>query len=97
MKLKTPAARAALLIAIAGVFTGLCAPLAAQAQNIATVNGKTVPKARVDTLLAQAQRGGQPLTPELTAQAREQVVLREIFVQEAGRKGRGGRADGPSA
>jgi peptidyl-prolyl cis-trans isomerase C len=83
MKLKTPAARAALVIAVAA----LCAPLAAQAQNIATVNGKTVPKARVDTLLAQAQRGGQQVTPELTAQAREQVVLREIFVQEATRKG----------
>lgn len=83
MKLKTPAARAALLIAVAS----FCAPLAAQAQNITTVNGKAVPKARVDTLLGQAQRSGQAITPELQAQAREQVVLREIFVQEATRKG----------
>ena len=87
MKLKTPAARAALAITMLSLSVGMLAPLAAQAQNIATVNGKTVPKARVDTLLAQAQRGGQQLTPELTAQAREQVVLREIFVQEAARKG----------
>ena len=87
MKLKTPAARAALVVVAAGLCAGLLAPLAAQAQNIATVNGKAVPKARVDTLLAQAQRAGQQLTPELQAQAREQVVLREIFVQEATRKG----------
>ena len=87
MKLKTPATRAALLVAIAGACTSLFVPLAAQAQNIATVNGKTVSKARVDILLAQAQRGGQQVTPELQAQAREQVVLREIFAQEAARKG----------
>jgi peptidyl-prolyl cis-trans isomerase C len=97
MKLKTPAARAALLIAVAS----LCAPLVAQAQNITTVNGKAVPKARVDTLLGQAQRSGQAITPELQAQAREQVVLREIFVQEAARKGMAASpdvaADGPGA
>ncbi len=84
MKSKTPAARAALILSIA---LAAAAPLAAQAQNIATVNGKAVPKARVDTLLQQAQRAGQQLTPELQAQARDQVVLREIFTQEAARKG----------
>ncbi len=84
MKSKTPAARAALILSIA---LAAAAPLAAQAQNIATVNGKAVPKARVDTLLQQAQRSGQQLTPELQAQARDQVVLREIFMQEAARKG----------
>ncbi|MDP2005005.1 MAG: peptidylprolyl isomerase [Rubrivivax sp.] len=83
MKLKTPAARAALVLAAAA----LLAPLAAQAQNLTLVNGKAVPKARVDTLVQQATRAGQPVTPELEAQARDQVVLREIFVQEAQRKG----------
>jgi peptidyl-prolyl cis-trans isomerase C len=61
--------------------------LALHAQNLTTVNGKAVPKSRVDTLITQATRGGQPVTPELQAQARDQVVLREIFVQEAARKG----------
>lgn len=82
MKLKTPAARAALVLAVAS----LLAPLA-QAQNLTTVNGKAVPKARVDTLMQQATRAGQPVTPELEIQARDQVVLREIFVQEATRQG----------
>ncbi len=80
MTLKTHAARAATVVA-------LLLPLAAAAQNIATVNGKPVPKARVDTLLAQAQRGGQPVTPEMQQQARDQSVLREIFAQEAEKRG----------
>lgn len=61
-------------------------PLAAQAQNIAIVNGKPVPKARLTTLLQQASRGG-PVAPEMETRARDEVVLREIFAQEAERKG----------
>ena len=83
MKLMTPAARSALAVALAVVLM----PLAASAQNIATVNGKAVPKARVDVLLQQASRGGQQITPEMQAQAKDQVVLREIFVQEATKRG----------
>lgn len=79
----TLAARAAILLA-AGA---LLAPLAATAQNLAIVNGKPVPKARVDSLLQQAKRAGQAASPELEAQARDQVVLREIFVQEAEKRG----------
>ena len=62
-------------------------PLAVMAQNIASVNGKTVPKARVDTLLQQAEKAGQKITPEMQTQARDQVVIREIFAQEAERRG----------
>jgi peptidyl-prolyl cis-trans isomerase C len=68
-------------------------PLAVMAQNVATVNGKTVPKARVDTLLQQAEKAGQKLTPEMQAQARDQVVIREIFAQEAERRGIPANAD----
>jgi peptidyl-prolyl cis-trans isomerase C len=85
----TLAARATVL-AVAGA---LLLPLAALAQNIAVVNGKAVPKARVDTLLQQAQRAGQALSPEMEAQAREQVVLREIFAQEAEKRGVAATAD----
>jgi peptidyl-prolyl cis-trans isomerase C len=83
MKLQFPAARAAL----ASALVALLLPLAASAQNIAIVNGKPVPKARVDLLLQQAARGGQQITPEMQGQARDQVVLREIFAQEAARRG----------
>jgi peptidyl-prolyl cis-trans isomerase C len=59
----------------------------AVAQNIALVNGKPVPKARMETLLLQATRAGQQVTPEMEQQARDQLVLREIFAQEAEKRG----------
>ena len=71
----------------------LALPLAALAQNIALVNGKPVPKARVDTLLQQATRAGQPVSPELEQRAKDEVVLREIFAQEAEKKGIAGTPD----
>jgi peptidyl-prolyl cis-trans isomerase C len=70
-------------LAVALAFAG-----AVQAQNVAIVNGKPVPKARVDALMQQATRGGQqPVTPDLEARVREEVVMREIFAQEAEKKG----------
>jgi peptidyl-prolyl cis-trans isomerase C len=69
------------------------APLASLAQNVATVNGKPVPKSRVDVLLNQASKGGQQRSPELEQRAREEVVLREIFAQEAEKKGIPASAD----
>jgi len=68
----------------------LALPLAAVAQNVAIVNGKAVPKTRVEALLAQATSQGQPRTPELEAQVRDEVVLREMFMQEAERQGLSG-------
>jgi peptidyl-prolyl cis-trans isomerase C len=66
----------------------LAAPLTAQAQNIAIVNGKAVPKARVEALMSQALRqGNQQRTPELEQQVRDEVVLREMFMQEAEKRG----------
>ncbi len=70
----------------------LLAPLA-QAQNIAIVNGKAVPKARVDTLMSQALKQGQQKTPELEAQVKDEVVLREMFMQEAEKRGVAQSAD----
>ena len=84
MKTLSHVARVSLLAAA----IALASPLAAQAQNIAIVNGKPVPKARVDALLDQAtKQGGQPRTPELEAQVRDEVVLREMFMQEAEKRG----------
>ena len=55
----------------------------ALAQNIAIVNGKAVPKARLDALAEQVAKAGRPVTPEMQGQLREEVVTREIFMQEA--------------
>lgn len=59
----------------------------AVAQNIAIVNGKAVPKARMDALAQQVAKSGQPMTPELQDQLRKEVVAREIFMQEAEKQG----------
>ena len=76
------------LALVAAAIAPAMLPLAAQAQNIAIVNGKAVPKARFDALITQATRqGGQQRTPELEAQVRDEVVLREIFMQEAEKLG----------
>ncbi|WP_077037794.1 peptidylprolyl isomerase [Pelomonas sp. KK5] len=64
------------------------ATLSAHAQNVATVNGKPVPKSRVDLLVSQVLKGGQQKdSPELQSQVRDEVVLREIFIQEAEKRG----------
>src|SRR5687767_612904 len=59
------------------------APLAAQAQNIAVVNGKPVPKARVDAIITQVQKQassrGQQLPPNIDQLVRDKVVTDEIL------------------
>ncbi|MEJ7930017.1 peptidylprolyl isomerase [Ramlibacter sp. AN1015] len=74
-----------LLAALAAVT--VCAALPAAAQNIAIVNGKPVPKARADALAEQVARSGRPVTPELSSQIRDEVIAREIFMQEAQKRG----------
>ena len=62
-------------------------PMAALAQNAAIVNGKAVPKARMDALAQQLAAAGRPVTPEMQGQLREEVVAREVFMQEAQKQG----------
>ena len=54
-----------------------------QAQNVAIVNGKAVPKTRLNMLAAQVERSGRSVTPDMEQQLREEVIMREIFMQEA--------------
>jgi peptidyl-prolyl cis-trans isomerase C len=72
-------------VATAVMLTTL-APLAV-AQNVAIVNGKAVPKSRMDALAAQAARAGRPVTPEMQGQLKDAVIAREIFFQEAQKQG----------
>jgi len=77
---------ASLVLAAAGL-----ASIGAQAQNVAVVNGKPVPKARVDAIVSQvqkqAQARGQQLPPDLEKLVRDKVVTDEILSQEAERRG----------
>ncbi len=57
------------------------------AQNVAIVNGKAVPLSRVDALSQQIAAQGKPVTPEVTAQIKDEVINREVFMQEAQKRG----------
>ncbi|MDP2418335.1 MAG: peptidylprolyl isomerase [Hydrogenophaga sp.] len=78
MKFSLSALTAAALIA--------AAPWAA-AQNVAIVNGKAVPTARVEALAQQVAASGRPVDDAVRAQLKEEAVLREIFMQEAQKRG----------
>ncbi|MBX3591789.1 MAG: peptidylprolyl isomerase [Burkholderiaceae bacterium] len=60
---------------------------AAFAQNAAVVNNKPIPKQKVDDFVAALAAQGRPDTPELRAAVREELIARELFVQEAEKKG----------
>ncbi|MDD0837564.1 peptidylprolyl isomerase [Curvibacter sp. HBC61] len=68
---------------VAAAVIAVTLALPASAQNIAIVNGKAVPKSRADALALQVTRSGRPVTPELEGQIKEEVIAREIFMQEA--------------
>ncbi len=69
----------------AAVLGTMALPVAAQ--NLAIVNGKAVPKERVETLKQQVERSGRPISPEMENQIKEEVITREIFMQEAQKRG----------
>jgi peptidyl-prolyl cis-trans isomerase C len=75
--------------AVPAVFVALSlgATAAAHAQNAAIVNGKAIPSARVDEFVAALTQQGRPDTPELRTAVRDELIAREIFVQEAEKKG----------
>lgn len=67
--------------------------LPAMAQNLAVVNGKPVPSSRADMMVKQMAAQGQKDTPELRAMIKEELVNREILVQEADKLGLGTTPD----
>jgi peptidyl-prolyl cis-trans isomerase C len=77
---------------VAAAVLGMTA-LPAFAQNVAIVNGKAVPTERVEALKQQVERSGRPVTPDIEGQIKEEVIAREIFMQEAKKRGLEGTAD----
>ncbi|GAA4011226.1 peptidylprolyl isomerase [Actimicrobium antarcticum] len=80
-----PARLLVLLLAVAA--------LPAMAQNIAVVNGKAIPSSRADLMAKQAATQGQADTPELRKMVKEELINREVLVQEADKLGLGNSAD----
>ncbi|MGP8438730.1 peptidylprolyl isomerase [Paraburkholderia fungorum] len=63
------------------------------AQNIAVVNGTPIPKSRADALINQLVQQGKQDSPQLQMAVREELVNREILMQEALRRGLPNRPD----
>ena len=76
---------------LAVLFTAAALPV--MAQNVAVVNGKAVPSSRVDTMAKQLAAQGQQDTPQLRALIKEELINREIMMQEADKSGISSSAD----
>lgn len=63
------------------------------AQNLAVVNGKAVPSSRVDVMVKQMVSQGQQDSPQLRAMIKEELINREILIQEADKLGLGNSAE----
>jgi peptidyl-prolyl cis-trans isomerase C len=74
-----PARLLVLLLAVAA--------LPVMAQNVAVVNGKPIPTARMDSLLKDIEARGQKDTPELRKQIKDKLIELEILSQEAEKAG----------
>lgn len=57
------------------------------AQNIATVNGTAIPKARLEQVVSELKQRGQADSPELRKMIAQKLIEREILLQEAQRRG----------
>jgi peptidyl-prolyl cis-trans isomerase C len=75
------------------VFLVATAALPALAQNLAVVNGKPVPSSRVDVMVKQMTTQGQQDSPQLRAMIKEELINREILLQEANKLGLGNTPD----
>jgi peptidyl-prolyl cis-trans isomerase C len=60
---------------------------AVSAQNIAIVNGKPIPTSRMESLMREIAKSGNPIPEEMKPKIKEELIIREIFVQEAERRG----------
>jgi peptidyl-prolyl cis-trans isomerase C len=69
------------------------AALPAMAQNLAVVNGKPVPSSRADAMIKQLATQGQPDSPQLRSMVKEELINREILIQEADKLGLGNSPD----
>lgn len=69
------------------------ASLPVMAQNLAVVNGKAIPSSRVELMAKQLVAQGQQDSPQLRAMIKEELINREILMQEADKRGLGSSVD----
>ncbi|ARU05460.1 peptidylprolyl isomerase [Comamonas serinivorans] len=72
-------------VAAAALLAALAAP--AFAQNIAIVNGKAIPSARLKAVEGQLERMGRPVSPEVREQLKKRLIDQEVLAQAAEQAG----------
>ncbi len=74
------------------LFTAAAFPV--MAQNLAVVNGKAIPSSRADIMVKQLiAQGDQSDTPELRSMVKDELINREVLIQEADKLGLGNNPD----
>ena len=71
----------------------LTAPVLAAGKAFVTVNGVAVPQSLADAFIAEQKAQGAPDSPELKNAVREELIRRELLIQEAKKSGVDKRAD----
>lgn len=71
----------------------LAAALPALAQNAVTVNGKAIPASAVETMVKQAVAQGAPDNAQTREMAKQELIAREVVLQEAGKQNVGNSAE----
>jgi peptidyl-prolyl cis-trans isomerase C len=87
--LMTPIRVGLVACALAGLGLPLAPALAqgAAGEKVATVNGVAIPKSRVDYIVKSQAARGVPDNEQVRAQIREQLIAREVLIQDATRRG----------
>jgi peptidyl-prolyl cis-trans isomerase C len=75
------------VLSVLGAVVLLSVSTWASAQNLAIVNGKPVPSSRAKALVQQLERSGRPVDESMMGQIKDEVIMREIFMQEALKRG----------
>jgi peptidyl-prolyl cis-trans isomerase C len=57
------------------------------ADAVAKVNGKEIPQSRMDLFIKNTSAQGQPDSPELRSRIRDELITREVLLQEAAKSG----------
>ncbi len=90
---KTTLLRTTLITLAAALSLGSTVVHAQAGGTVATVNGKPIPKARMEMLVAGQMQQGQPDTAELRNAVKEELIRGEVLMQEAQKKGFDKKAD----
>ena len=68
-------------------WVAVCPLQVCAADAVAKVNGKEIPQSRMDMFMKSTAAQGQPDSPELRTRIRDELITREVLIQEAAKSG----------